>query len=283
MGHLLEVRNLSIEFLGGDAPPHRAVDGVSFDIAAGEVVGLMGESGCGKTSTALALLGLLPKSSARVRGSALFRGKELLSLRDCEFQRIRGAEISLVFQEPEIALSPVMRAGDQVTEVFRAHRDWPRKRCRSEARRALAGVGLSADRFFAAYPHQLSGGERQRVVLAQALACGPALLIADEPTASLDARAQANLLSVLRSLKDQRGLAVLLISHSAEVQASLADRLLIMKDGQIIEQGAFASVHAQPAHPYTQSLWRAKRLPLSPATQTAGESHSAARELVHIP
>ncbi len=274
---------MKVEFLGGDAASHRAVDGVSFDIAAGEVVGLMGESGCGKTSTALALLGLLPKGSARVHGSALFRGSELLSLRDREFQKIRGAEISLVFQEPEIALNPVMRAGDQVTEVIRAHRDWPRERCRSEAKQALACVGLGAERFFAAYAHQLSGGERQRVVLAQALACGPALLVADEPTASLDARAQANLLALLRSLKDQMGLAILLISHSVEVQASLADRLLIMKDGQIIEQGAFAGVHGQSAHPYTNSLWRALRLPTTPATQPAGESHVAARELAHIP
>ncbi len=283
MEHLLQVRNLNVEFLGGDAPPHRAVDGVCFDIAAGEVVGLMGESGCGKTSTALALLGLLPKGSARVLGSVLFHGRELLPLADYEFQKIRGADISLVFQEPEIALNPVMRAGDQVAEVIRAHRDWPRERCRSEAMRRLACVGLDANRFFQAYPYQLSGGERQRVVLAQALACCPALLIADEPTASLDARAQANLLAVLRSLKDQMGLAILLISHSAEVQASLADRLLIMKEGQIIEQGVFAGVQGQPAHPYTKSLWRTKPLPSSSAIEPAAESHAAARELAHIP
>lgn len=283
MEHLLEVRNLNVEFLGGDAPQHRAVDGVSFGIAAGEVVGLVGESGCGKTSTALALLGLLPKGSARVSGSALFRGRELLTLPDREFQRIRGAEISLVFQEPEIALSPVMRAGDQVVEVIRAHHDWPRERCSSEAKRALACVGLGADRFFRAYPHQLSGGERQRVVLAQALACGHELLIADEPTASLDARGQANLLALLHSLKDQMGLAVLLISHSAEVQASLADRLLIMKEGRIVEQGTFAGVHGQPANPYTKSLWRAKRLLPSSPTEPAGESHATAHELAHIP
>lgn len=283
MGYLLHVRDLNVEFLNAAASPHHAVRKLSFHVAAGEIVGLMGESGCGKTSTALALLGLLPCDSARITGSAVFCGRELLGLSDRGLQQIRGGEISLVFQEPEIALSPVMRARDQVAEVLRAHRDWPRERCRSEARSVLASVGLGADRFFVAYPHQLSGGERQRVVLAQALACRPALLIADEPTASLDARAEANLLAVFRNLREQTGLAMLLISHSAAVQASLADRVLIMKDGQIIEQGAPADLHEKPMHPYTQSLWRARRLPLHPISKPAGEPHAAARELARVP
>ena len=253
---LLKVRNLAVEFRHERAQGHKGLDGISFEVGRGEIVGLMGESGSGKSTTALALLGLLQTDCASVSGSAIFLGQELFSLREREWQKIRGAEISLVFQEPEIALSPVMRVGDQVAEVIRAHRDWNRRRCQTEARSALARVGLTERRFFSAYPHQLSGGQRQRVVLAQALACEPALLIADEPTASLDARSQADFLALLDNLRNQMGLAVLLISHSPEVQATLADRLLILKEGRIIEQGAFEALYRSPLHPYTRALLR---------------------------
>jgi len=235
MGNLLEVRHLTIQYRTShrtsDMRPQLAVDRICLAIEPGEVVGLMGESGCGKSSVALALLGLLPKAS--------------------------GAEISLVFQEPEIALSPMMRVGEQVAEVIHAHRHWNWKQCRAEAESMLARVGLvKANGIFSAYPHQLSGGQRQRVVLAQALSCSPALLIADEPTASLDARSQAGFLSLLRSLKDELHLAILLISHTPEIQASLADRLLVMKSGRIVEEGRFEQLYRHSSHPYTRAILR---------------------------
>jgi peptide/nickel transport system ATP-binding protein len=272
METLLKVRDLAVEF-GGDQV-YRALDGISFDIGQGEIVGLMGESGSGKSTTALALLGLLPSDSTRVTGSAIFRDRNLFSFREREWERIRGAEISLVFQEPEIALSPVMRAGDQVAEVIRAHRKWEWRRCRAEASATISRVGLADERFSRAYPHQLSGGQRQRVVLAQALACEPALLIADEPTASLDARSQSELLALLQNLRNQTGVAILLISHSPEVQATLADRLLILKEGRILEQGTFDELHHAPSHSYTRKLLGGK--------QSASDVRSAAPEFAGV-
>lgn len=257
MGGLLQVRDLSVEYKVEGSYVHRAVDRVCFDVARGEVVGLMGESGCGKSSTALALLGLLGKERCEVAGSALFCGQELLGLTEGELQKFRGSKISIVFQEPEIALAPMMRVGNQIAEVIDAHRDWSWKRCRAQAERVLARVGLGQSaRIFSAYPHQLSGGQRQRVVLAQALCCEPELLVADEPTASLDARSQAQFLALLRSLKEELGISILLVSHSPELQASLADRLLVMKQGRIIEEGSFERLYRKPIHPYTRLLLR---------------------------
>jgi len=261
MGYLLEVRHLTIQYRTShgtrDLRPELAVDRICLAIEPGEVVGLMGESGCGKSSVALALLGLLPKASAEITGSVSFGSRELLAMKERALQKIRGAEISLVFQEPEIALSPMMRVGEQVAEVIHAHRHWNWKQCRAEAESMLARVGLvKADGIFSAYPHQLSGGQRQRVVLAQALSCSPALLIADEPTASLDARSQAGFLSLLRSLKDELRLAILLISHTPEIQASLADRLLVMKSGRIVEEGSFEQLYRHSSRPYTRAILR---------------------------
>ncbi|MHB8413519.1 MAG: ABC transporter ATP-binding protein [Candidatus Acidiferrales bacterium] len=257
MEKLLEVRGLTIQYDAGGAHPQRAVDGVCFDIACGEVVGLMGESGCGKSSIALAVLALLGGESAAVSGAISFRGQELLKMDERSLAKIRGAEISLVFQEPGISLSPMMRAGEQVAEVIHAHRGGSWKDCREEAEAMLARVGLEeTKRIFSAYPHQLSGGQRQRVVLAQALACGPALLIADEPTASLDARSQAEFVALLRRLKEETEISILLISHTPETQASLADRLLVMKDGRIVEEGDFEEIYRNPRHDYTGAILR---------------------------
>jgi ABC-type glutathione transport system ATPase component len=257
LGNVLEVRELTIQYRSARGNWHRAVDRCSFDIGAGEVVGLMGESGCGKTSIALSFLGLIPKDRALVSGSISFRGQELLGMDERSLERIRGATISMVYQEPGMSLSPVLRVGDQVAEVFRAHRDWGWKRCQSEAESMVARVGLPATaRILSAYPHQLSGGQLQRVVLAQALACGPAVLIADEPTASLDARSQAEFLELLRELKAASRLSILLISHTPEIQASLADRLLVMKDGEIVEEGSFDQLYRNPSHPYTRAMLR---------------------------
>jgi ABC-type glutathione transport system ATPase component len=255
MAKLLQVRELSAEFRSRNAPVHRAVDGVSFDVSSGEVVGLMGESGCGKTTLVLALLGLHDKERATVSGAALFHGEDLMAFDERALQRIRGAKISLISQEPGVALCPVRRVGEQIAEVLHAHSEQSRKACRVEAESWLVRVGLEPSRrFFAAYPHQLSGGQLQRVVLVQALICGPHLLIADEPTASLDARHQAEFVKLLRDLKSQLGLSVLLISHTPEIQASLADRLLVMNAGRIVEQGAVVSVFRNPSDQYTRSL-----------------------------
>lgn len=245
MSVLLQVRNLTVEFPAARAAAHTAVEDVSFDIDAAEIVGLMGESGCGKTTLSLAVLGLLAKEQAGVSGSIMFRGRELLGLDERSLATVRGAKISLVSQEPGIALSPVMRAGDQIAEVLHAHRKWDWAQCRAEARSWLASVGLlPIDRIYASYPHQLSGGQLQRVVLAQALVCEPELVIADEPTASLDALTESSFLALLRELKSQLGISVLLISHSAHVQASLADRVLMMKEGRIVEEGRFSVIRA---------------------------------------
>lgn len=251
---LLQVRDLAVRYSPNTGEPVAAVQGVSFQIAPGETLGLMGESGCGKSSIAMALMGLLPQG-AQVDGAMLFRGGNLSGLGERQRQGIRGAAISIVYQEPEIALSPVMRVGDQVAEVVRAHRQQSWKQCRSDARAALDRVGFAqVERIYNAYPHQLSGGQRQRVVLAQALACSPALLIADEPTAHLDVRSQSELLDLLESLKRESGISMLLISHTPEVQARMADRLLIMQAGRIVEQGLASELAGNSRHPYTRAM-----------------------------
>jgi ABC-type glutathione transport system ATPase component len=255
---LLRVQDLNIVYRGAARSLHHAVQNVSFEICEGEVVGLMGESGCGKTSIALASLGLLAEEQADVSGSIQFRGEELLAKDRRALRAIRGAGISLVFQEPELALSPVMNVTDQVAEVIHAHNDWKWERCRADAESALERVGLSdSRRIFSAYPHQLSGGQRQRVVLAQALACKPALLIADEPAASLDARSQSEILALLGKLQRELRISILLISHAPEVQATLADRLMVMANGRIVEQGPFEQLYRNPTHDCTRAMLRA--------------------------
>ena len=254
---MLRVQDLTVHF-SQDGAEFPAVDEVTFDLGPGEVVGLLGESGCGKTTTALSILALLPAGGRVVRGSVRFRGRELLSLDERRLQKIRGAEISLIFQDPEIMLNPVMRVGDQIAEVIRAHRPWSRRRCRAEAESVLAQVCSSeTSRIYAAYPHELSGGERQRVVIAQALACGPGLMIADEPTAALDTIIQAEILDLLKDLKDRLQIAILLISHNPAVLARLADRLLVMYAGRIVEEGSLAQIYSNALHPYTRGLLRA--------------------------
>jgi ABC-type glutathione transport system ATPase component len=262
MGNVLQVRDLTVRYRSATGKWHPAVDRVTWDIGCGEVVGLMGESGCGKTTIALSLLGLLPENLVRVSGSISFRGQELLGMDERSLQKIRGREISMVSQEPGISLSPVLGVGDQVAEVLHAHRNGGWRQCRAESESILASVGLrETARIYPAYPHQLSGGQLQRVVLAQALACQPALLVADEPTASLDARAQADFLALLRGLKQQFQLSILLISHTPEVQASLADRLLVMKDGRIVEEGSFEQIYRNPRHPYSRAMLRRNLAP----------------------
>jgi peptide/nickel transport system ATP-binding protein len=203
----------------------------------------------------LSILGLLPRNLVEVSGSILFRGRNLLTTPEAALQRIRGAEISLAFQEPEIALCPVMRVGQQITEILRAHKDWPASQCRTESEQMLARVGFPDPAGVAKrYPHQLSGGQRQRVLLAQALACGPALVLLDEPTTSLDALSQQELVSLLHQVKHETNAAILLINHAPEVHASLADRLVVMAEGQIIEQGGVRRLFTRPSDSRTRKL-----------------------------
>jgi ABC-type glutathione transport system ATPase component len=255
MGKLLQVHELTAEYRLSNGTAHRAVDGVSFSLGRAEVVGIMGESGCGKTTLAQALIGLHERERVRISGSAYFRQSDLLSLTERELRTIRGARISLIAQEPGIALCPVRRVGNQIAEVLHAHsgRNW--RECRAEAESWLDRVGLEPTRrFWSAYPHQLSGGQLERIVLAQALICQPELLIADEPTRSLDPEHQAEFLELLGALKAELGISVLLISHTPEIQASLADRVLIMKAGRIIEHGGFAEIFRHPSEAYTRAM-----------------------------
>jgi peptide/nickel transport system ATP-binding protein len=228
----LAVRDLTVDLISARKPAARVLSEVSFQVDAGSIVGLFGESGCGKTTLALALLNLLPAPRYRVRGSVQLRNFELLSASESQLERVRGAEISLVFQDPLLALNPVLRVRDQVAEVMRAHG-------RKDGLESLFGlVGLPATpRILDAYPHELSGGERQRVVIAQALACRPALVIADEPFTALDAVRVVELSSLFRELRDKLRISFLLISHSPGVLARTADQVLIMHAGRIVERG----------------------------------------------
>jgi ABC-type glutathione transport system ATPase component len=229
----LLVRNLTVDLVSVRNSTVRVVSEVSFQVDPGTIVGLFGESGCGKTTLALALLNLLPASRYRVRGSVQLGDFEVLSASERQLQRIRGAQISLVFQDPLLALNPVMRVRRQVAEVMRAHG------CRDGIERLFDLVGLPATpRMFDAYPHQLSGGERQRVAIAQALACRPALVIADEPFTALDAIRVVELSALFRELRDKLQTSFLLISHSPGVLARTADQVLVMQAGRIVERGA---------------------------------------------
>jgi oligopeptide/dipeptide ABC transporter ATP-binding protein len=275
---LLEIRDLAVHYAGAAGASVVAVDELSMDVAEGEVVGLLGESGCGKTTLLLAILGLLPASARVVKGSIRFRGRELLALGQSELRRLRGAEISIIFQEPALALNPVRRVGPQVAEVVRAHRRRGLRRCRQEALSMLAEVGFAeAARIHDSYPHELSGGQQQRVIIAQALACRPALVLADEPTASLDSTTQAELRALLGVLQNRFGLALLLVSHDLGGLAALARRVLVMYAGRLVEAGTPAQVFGDPLHPYSRGLLRALPRALAPG------SSPKPRELMPIP
>jgi oligopeptide/dipeptide ABC transporter ATP-binding protein len=253
---LLEVTDLRTWF-DTDQGTARAVDGVTFDVRAGETVGIVGESGCGKTVTSLSVLGLLPTPPARVLdGSSIrFRGEELVGASARRLRAIRGNEISMIFQEPMSSLNPVYTVGDQIGETLRLHRGVSRREARTEAVRLLDEVGIAgADRRVDEYPHELSGGMRQRVMIAMALSCAPDLLIADEPTTALDVTIQAQILELLAALRASRGMAVLLITHDLGVVAEVCDRVVVMYAGQVVERGTVEEVFTDPRHPYTRGL-----------------------------
>jgi peptide/nickel transport system ATP-binding protein len=260
MEPLLAVRELSVQYTARGRPPLAALCDVSFEVTAGEAVGILGESGCGKSTLALALMGLLPEAARISQGEILFKGSSLLGLRESAMEKIRGAEMSLIFQDPSTALNPLLRVERQVADVIAAHHDWPRARCAEAASLILSEVGLSDHgRISSSYPHQLSGGQRQRVVIAQALACHPALLIADEPTSSLDTTVQAEILALLKRMRAEHGLALLLVSHDPAVLADMVDRILVFYAGELVEDGRALEVLQAPLHPYTQALLNCRR------------------------
>ena len=257
---LLYVEDLTVGYRDPNGEHILAVDGVTLELAAGEAVGLLGESGCGKTTLGLTLLGLLPLAARTMRGSAIFRGEDLLTLGEREFQKLRGAAISMVHQEPGSALNPVVRVGQQIAEVIRAHRPLPRERAREEASFLLAQVGFPKEMCIAsAYPHQLSGGQQQRVAIAQAIAARPTLLIADEPTTALDRVTQLGILDLLTSLRAKLQLALLLISHDPHVHARTVDRVVVMRKGSIVDQGPTRDVVLNTEHAFTQTIRKCSR------------------------
>jgi oligopeptide/dipeptide ABC transporter ATP-binding protein len=252
---LLRVENLRVGF-GRPGREQVAVDGVSFTLAPGEVLGIVGESGCGKSVTALSILGLIPDPPGRiVGGRILLRGQDLAGIDEKTMNRIRGKDISMIFQEPMTALNPVFRVGEQISETLRVHEGLSRSQARARALQLIEKVGISnPEQRLDQYPHELSGGMRQRIMIAIALACGPQILIADEPTTALDVTIQAQILVLLRDLQREMGMAVVLITHDLGVVAQVVDRVVVMYAGRIVEEGSVAAVFARPSHPYTRLL-----------------------------
>jgi oligopeptide/dipeptide ABC transporter ATP-binding protein len=262
---LLRVSDLTVYLHTNSNQRIRPLNNVSFHVASGETVGVLGESGAGKTTLAMAILRLLPIAHSVIEGSIEFDGVSLLGLHDRELRKVRGSKISLVYQDASV-LNPVLRVGDQIVEVLRAHREWSRQQYRDRAMSLLKDVELrDEERIYAAYPHQLSGGQRQRVLIAQALACEPALVIADEPTASLDRSTTSEILSLLDRLKQRFHTAFLLISHDLSVLADRSDRILVMYAGRIVEQGSRDEVFKHSRHPYSNALFSCA-LPMQKAT-----------------
>jgi peptide/nickel transport system ATP-binding protein len=253
---LLDVRDLRMVF-PTDAGEARAVDGISFTLDRGDVLGLVGESGCGKSMTALSLMRLVPPPGRITGGRVLFEDRDLLGLTEREMRDVRGARMAMIFQEPMTALNPVLTVGSQVAESVFLHRPVSRRQAWQRATELLVEVGIpDAERRVHDYPHQLSGGMRQRVMIAMAIACDPLLLLADEPTTALDVTIQAEVLALLRSLRDRYGMAVLLITHDLGVVAEQADRVAIMYAGRIVEHATVDELFTRPLHPYTQALLR---------------------------
>jgi peptide/nickel transport system ATP-binding protein len=252
---LLSVRDLRVTFTRHGEEPFKAVDGVSFDVRPGQTVGLVGESGCGKSVTSLAIMGLLPTRGNRVEGSAIFDGEDLLSLSRSAMRDRRGAEIAMIFQDPLSSLNPVVTIGRQVTEVMERHQGLSRKEATPKAAELLDRVGIPDPKArLVSYPHQLSGGMRQRALIAMALACNPRLLIADEPTTALDVTIQAQILALLKELVVDTGTALVLITHDLGVVAGLCDEVNVLYGGKVVERGGRHGLFQRPRHPYTVGL-----------------------------
>ena len=280
---VLEVRNLKVSFRT-EKGIVRAVDDVSFDVAAQEILGIVGESGSGKTLSVLAVLGLIRDPNAIIEGSVRFKGREIIGLPDRQMRHVRGAEIAMIFQDPMTALTPVYTIGRQIGEQMRVHRQLTRATARTRTVELLDAAGIPnpavvVDRF----PHELSGGMRQRAVIAMALSCNPSLLLADEPTTALDVTVQAQILDLIRKLRTDFGSSVILITHNMGVVAEIADKVMVMYAGRIIERADTGTIFAKPWHPYTWGLLgsipplegtRPRRLPSIPGLPPS---------LVHLP
>jgi oligopeptide transport system ATP-binding protein len=251
---LLSVEDLRVQFWTRRGTVH-AVNGVSFDIAPGETLGIVGESGCGKSVTSLAILGILPRAGRAVAGTAMFGGRDLLRLSDRELRKIRGREIAMIFQDPMTSLNPVLTIGRQIREALETHFEMGRAEANRRAAELLDHVGIpSANSRVRDYPHQFSGGMRQRAMIAMALACRPKLLIADEPTTALDVTIQAQILNLLRELVREEGTALILITHDLGVVAGMCERVNVMYAGMFMETGPAERLFATPRHPYTLGL-----------------------------
>jgi peptide/nickel transport system ATP-binding protein len=274
---VIRVRGLAVNHRSRSGPPVRALSGIDFEIRRGEIVGILGESGSGKSTLALSMLGLLPES-AEVAGSIWFDETNLLQLDEQEWRVVRGRQIAMIFQAPGLSLSPVMRVGEQIAEVLRAHQRAEGNRGRSQVEALLRDVGFTdVDRTYRAYPHQLSGGELHRIAIAQALACAPEVMIADEPTQSLDAAKQNEILDLLRDLNRKIGCTLIFITHNPALLSGFADRVMVMYAGHIVEEGPVRSIFRQALHPYTQGL-----LQLAPSS-LQNQDRSGGRRLPAIP
>jgi oligopeptide/dipeptide ABC transporter ATP-binding protein len=273
---LLEVTNLAISFDTEDGEVH-AVKQISLALEQGEILALCGESGCGKSVTAMSIPRLLPPEHTRLAGSIRLAGQELTALSEREMQAVRGRDISVVFQEPMTSLNPAYSVGFQIAEVLRRHEKLPRRAARDRAVELLRLVGIADPaRRVREYPHQLSGGMRQRVMIAMAVACSPKVLIADEPTTALDVTIQAGVLDVFRNLRERLGTAIILITHDLGVVADIADQVVVMYAGRAVERAPVRELFARPRHPYTRGL-----LGALPAAATTGQD--GRRRLAEIP
>ncbi|MBV6395212.1 MAG: Oligopeptide transport ATP-binding protein OppD [Anaerolineales bacterium] len=251
---LLEVKNLKTYFYTEDGTV-RAVDGVNFDVYPGEVMGLVGESGCGKSVTSLSIMRLISKPGKVAEGEILLDGQNLLAISENEMTKVRGNRISMIFQQPQTALNPVFKVGDQIAEVLNIHQNFGKEAGYKRAVEMLQMVGIpDAERRVEAYPHELSGGMAQRVMIAMALACLPELLIADEPTTALDVTIQAQILDLIRELRKNMGTSVILITHDLGVVAEMCERVAVMYAGEIVEQAEVQDLFDKPLHPYTLGL-----------------------------
>lgn len=257
MSKILEVRDLRVAYGQRDGGVWHALNGVSFGVAAGEILAVLGESGSGKSTLAASLLRLLPENGRITGGEILLEGADIIRMDIEQLRRVRGSCVSIVFQEPSLALHPTIRIGEQVSEVLHAHGGLKKRESRARAREILARVFPDdIDRIFSSYPNELSGGQQQRALIAQAIACEPALVVADEPIASLDSTMQRGMLTLFQSLRDQFGIAFIFITHNPTLLVGFADRVLVLYAGKVAESGPTEAVLFSPQHPYTQALLR---------------------------